>query len=235
MKRRIIVGPDTRFLRLGGRPARVTGVLLAVQAALFLLYVFADGPAWVLQYAASSVQATLEERRYYQPLTALLWHLEPRGLLIDLLALWVFGSALERWWGPRRFVAFYATTGVAGLVVGLAASAALASDRALVGSAGSAVAILVAVAILFPRHLAHLRQVLGVTVRTLAALFGGFLLVGTLMLGAWVDLAVQLGGGAVALLFLYPPKQLLARVQLRRTRRRLQVVRGGAKDDRYVN
>jgi membrane associated rhomboid family serine protease len=237
MRRSIIVGPDTRFLRLGGRPARATAILLGVQLGFFLLYVFADGPRWVLSYLGAGALQTFGELRLWQPLTALFVHIEPRGLILDLLTLWVFGSALERWWGRRRFVWFYLATGVTGLLLGLFFALVSVSRATLVGSSGSAIALLVATAVIFPQHLAQFQSMtLGVKVRLLCLLMGGFALLGTLMLSAWLDSAVELGGGLCALLFVYPPRQLIARWRLRRAKRKLKVVQGGSSGSGgYVN
>jgi membrane associated rhomboid family serine protease len=67
-------------------------------------------------------------------------------LLFNMLALWMIGSALERVWGPKRFLIFY-------LVCGLAAGVAqmfLVSNSVSIGASGAIMGLLAAFAYLFP-------------------------------------------------------------------------------------
>ncbi len=106
MRRRYIeIRPDTRIVNLGGRPPKVVLALLVAQIGLFVIYAFADGPPWVAEHLAASAGRCLRHLQLYQPLTALVIHLGTRGLLFNALSLWIFGSALERTWGPWRLAA----------------------------------------------------------------------------------------------------------------------------------
>jgi membrane associated rhomboid family serine protease len=67
-------------------------------------------------------------------------------ILFNMYALWMFGSVLERVWGPKRFLIFY-------IVCGLAAGVAqmlLVKDGAAVGASGAIMGLLAAFAYLFP-------------------------------------------------------------------------------------
>ena len=67
-------------------------------------------------------------------------------ILFNMYALWMFGSVLERVWGPKRFLIFY-------MVCGLAAGVAqmmLVKDGAAVGASGAIMGLLAAFAYLFP-------------------------------------------------------------------------------------
>ena len=110
-------------------------------------------------------------------------------------------------------------------------------DAILVGSEGSAIALLLAAAVIFPSHLAQFQTMtLGLNVRLISLVLGGFVLLGTLMLAAWLDLAVEIGGGLCALMFLYPPRDLIGRWRVRRAKRKLKVVHGGPSGSGdYVN
>jgi membrane associated rhomboid family serine protease len=236
MKRQIIVGPNTPIVRLGGRPPRVVQWLLVEQVGLFLAYAFADGPAWVRQLLAASGGGTLARLQVYQPLTALWIHLGTQALLFNALVLWLFGSALERWWGGRRFLTFWIVTGVVGLCVGVPFGL-LAPERALAGSAGARMAMLLATARIFPRHLVSLYRLLPFKAGVACLLLGAILLLGDLMSGRYLELAVQLGGAAVALLFLFPPGRQLGQWRVRRAKRKFGVLEGGRgkKGKRYLN
>jgi membrane associated rhomboid family serine protease len=66
-------------------------------------------------------------------------------ILFNMYALWMFGSVLERVWGPKRFLIFYLSCG---LVAGLAQL--LLSNEAAVGASGAIMGLLAAFAYLFP-------------------------------------------------------------------------------------
>jgi rhomboid-like protein len=67
-------------------------------------------------------------------------------ILFNMYSLWMFGSVLERTWGPKRFLIFY-------LVCGLAAGVAqmfLVHQGVAVGASGAIMGLLAAFAYLFP-------------------------------------------------------------------------------------
>jgi membrane associated rhomboid family serine protease len=66
-------------------------------------------------------------------------------ILFNMYALWMFGSVLERVWGPKRFLIFYLSCG---LVAGLAQL--LLSNEPAVGASGAIMGLLAAFAYLFP-------------------------------------------------------------------------------------
>ncbi len=53
----------------------------------------------------------------YQLITHMFMHGSLWHLLFNMLALWMFGSLMEKLWGPKRFLTFYL---ICGLVAGLA-------------------------------------------------------------------------------------------------------------------
>lgn len=234
MKRQIIIGPDTRIVKLGGRPPRVVTWLLVQQVGFFLVYAFADGPAWVALYLAASAEQTLGLLQVWQPLSAVWIHLFARDLLFNALCLWLFGAALERWWGSRRFFIFWVVTGVVGLVVGVLFGMLLPAAR-LAGSSGAALAMVLACSFIFPRHLVSLYQVIPVRARLLCLLLASFLVVGNIFSQAFLTVAVQLGGAAVSLLFIFPLGRSWGALRLRRAKKKFGVVEGGKKDKRYLN
>jgi hypothetical protein len=58
-------------------------------------------PMWVLR-----------DLRVYQPVTYMFIHAGLFHVLFNMLALWMFGTELERVWGTRFFVKFYFVTGI---------------------------------------------------------------------------------------------------------------------------
>lgn len=66
-------------------------------------------------------------------------------ILFNMYALWMFGTALEKVWGPKRFLIFYLLCGLAAGV-----SQLLLSDAAAVGASGAIMGLLAGFAYLFP-------------------------------------------------------------------------------------
>ena len=81
----------------------------------------------------------------YQLVTHMFTHANFMHILFNMYALWIFGTTLERVWGPKRFLIFY-------MACGLAAAAAqlFLSDTAAVGASGAIMGLLAGFAYLFP-------------------------------------------------------------------------------------
>ncbi|HUB59390.1 MAG TPA: rhomboid family intramembrane serine protease [Puia sp.] len=58
--------------------------------------------------------------RYYQLLTYLFIHASWEHVLYNMFALWMFGSILENYWGPKRFLTFYIICGLGAAIAHLA-------------------------------------------------------------------------------------------------------------------
>ncbi len=230
MKRHIVIGPDTKLVNIGGRPPRGVLVLLMVQLGLLLAWAFADGPAWIGKHLALSANQLFGGHKYWQPLTALWLCLDGRAI-IDLLTLWLFGSALERFWGSRRFVVFFVLTGslalLAAAFVGL-----LQPTRVIAGSAGASAAMLVAFAFTFPNHMIFFYGVLPLKAKILVPLLLGFIALGSVLGADTIGGTLLLAGAALALPFLLrrgsprPPRRSRAS-----SSSKLQVIQGGKKDE----
>ncbi len=94
--------------------------LIIVTGAIFLLQTF-DRSGLPLEYLALDSAEVFDRLRLWQPLTYLFLHGGPLHLFFNLFALWMFGSELEEYLGPREFLFYYLFCGVGAgfLVVGL--------------------------------------------------------------------------------------------------------------------
>lgn len=79
-------------------------------------------------------------------------HASLMHLAFNMYGLWMFGSELERVWGPRRFAVFYAVSVLAAALAQLAISAFLGSGAPTVGASGGLFGLLVGFAMLFPQR-----------------------------------------------------------------------------------
>lgn len=60
---------------------------------------------------------TADAFRIWQPFTYLFMHGDFGHIFLNMFALWMFGSALENYWGPKRFLIYYLITGIGAAVI----------------------------------------------------------------------------------------------------------------------
>lgn len=73
-------------------------------------------------------------------------------LAFNMFGLWMFGSELERIWGPRRLGLFYAVSVLAAAVVQLSVTALLGTQVPTVGASGGLFGLLIGFAMVFPQR-----------------------------------------------------------------------------------
>ena len=129
-------------------------ILLITNLALFVLNLIV-GDAMTLRLGLSP-QAVFEQLAVWQPITYMFLH-STGGLghvLFNMLALWMFGTELERTWGTRFFTKYYFVTGIgaglASLVLSLWVDGIYYSTT--VGASGAIYGLLVAYATYFPHR-----------------------------------------------------------------------------------
>ena len=93
-------------------------------------------------------------------------------LFFNMLGLWMFGSELERIWGEKRFLQFYAASVLAAAFAQLIVTALMGSVYPTVGASGGLFGLLFAFAVMFPNRVILLFFVIPMKVRYLVALYG---------------------------------------------------------------
>jgi membrane associated rhomboid family serine protease len=188
-------------------------------------------------------QAVFQQFYFWQVATYLFLHdvQSFMHILFNMLALWMFGVDLERRWGSRGFVKYYAITGVgSGVVTALVSLLPFASTRDIygvttVGASGAIYGLLMAWALLFPH-----RQILFMFIFPLSARVAAFLMGGMAFMAAASGMnnsvaeATHLAGFVIGWLYLKGFSRLrldlsyqLARWRMERTRRKFNVHKGG--------
>ena len=121
--------------------------------------------------------------------TAAFSHNEIWHLAINMFVLWSFGTVLERLWGSRTFVTFYLVAAVFASVCHCLVSTFLMhnSDIPALGASGAVSGLLLAYALLFPRH-----KILLMGIVPVPALLGVLAFVG---IDLWGLFAQTRGGG----------------------------------------
>jgi membrane associated rhomboid family serine protease len=89
----------------------------------------------------------------WQPLTYAFVHANVLHILVNMFAVYMFGSDLERVWGTRRYLTYYFVCVLAAAATQLVVSALTGSHYPTVGASGGVFGLLLAYAVLFPRRM----------------------------------------------------------------------------------
>ncbi|MCU0255443.1 MAG: rhomboid family intramembrane serine protease [Vicinamibacterales bacterium] len=178
----------------------------------------------------------------WQPLTYMFLHRDLFHLLFNMLALWMFGTELERLWGTHRFAKYYGITGAGAAVTTLIVSL-LPFDFAgplyysiTIGASGAIYGLLLAWAIHFPHRPILMFLLFPVPARVFVLIMGAISLwLSITASGGGVAHVTHLGGMVFGYLYLISGRGgLSAEIKYRylkwkmaRTRRRFEVVPGG--------
>ncbi|MCC7383711.1 MAG: rhomboid family intramembrane serine protease [Deltaproteobacteria bacterium] len=99
------------------RPGRAVIALLIMNVAFYVIeLVLMRAGAPVAEYTFLVPGRVFDEGWVWLPFTYVLFHApdQPGHLLFNLLMLWMFGAALESWWGGKRLVVGYIVCALAG-------------------------------------------------------------------------------------------------------------------------
>jgi len=211
----------------GGGKSVVTWLLI-INVVVFLLdMILSSGsrvPRWMSPYFMG--RFTVDEAVYgfqvWRIFTYQFLHADFMHILFNMIGLYFFGPLMEKWWGSRRFLAFYLLCGIGGVIpYTLAATLApgvihtdlpveLARHIGLVGASGSIYGVLIGCAVKYPTmEVRLLFPPIPMKMRTMAMVFLTLALVsvvaGTPNAGG--ELA-HLGGAALGFLLVLKPRVL---------------------------
>jgi membrane associated rhomboid family serine protease len=192
-------------------------------------------------------QEVLRQGRIWELVTYLFVH-SPTDLmhiLFNMLAVWMFGTDLERRWGSRAFTSYYFVTGV-----GAAVSTVLVSlipwapvhavyGAVTFGASGAVYGLLLAWALIFPDRQILFMLFFPVPARVFVFIMGAIALYSAISAsGGPVANIAHLGGLLVGWLYLKGPSNLrldfkyrLTKWRMERLRRKFNIHRGGRDDD----
>jgi membrane associated rhomboid family serine protease len=95
-------------------------------------------------------------------------------ILFNMLALWMFGSTLERMLGGREFLWFYLSAGMFAGLGFLVWGLILRQMNPVVGASGAVLAVMMLYAAHFPTQVIHLFGLIPIEMRWLVALYAAF-------------------------------------------------------------
>ena len=136
------------FNNYGNRFQRTTPVvmnLIIINSLVFFILIMFDGTDEKITRLIALFPFGTEYFKPYQLVTHMFAHGGFFHLLFNMFVLWMFGSMLERVWGPKRFFIFYFACGLAAGVAHL-----LLEYSPAVGASGAIMGLFAAFAYLFP-------------------------------------------------------------------------------------
>jgi membrane associated rhomboid family serine protease len=133
----------------------VTLFLIAANAAVFLLQLAAPGmdtPFALWPLAAAQASGGQVSFQVWQLVTYAFLHGSLLHIGFNMFALYMFGSAMEQVFGPRRYLAYYFVCVLSAAVAQLITSALTGTVYPTVGASGGVFGLLLAYAMYFPHN-----------------------------------------------------------------------------------
>jgi membrane associated rhomboid family serine protease len=216
--------------------------LIGANVAMFLAQTFVPAVMWTLGLMPAAV---LGEFRIWQLGTYMFLHGGVFHLLFNMLALWMFGTELERIWGTRYFLKFYFVTGIGAAALTVLFSlmpfgfAQQLQHAIVVGASGAIYGLLLAYAMYFPDRPIYMYFVFPIPAKYFVAIMGALAFYSSISDSSGIANATHLGGLLVAYLFLksarvHPLSELKYRYlkwKINRVRKKFDVYSGGRADD----
>lgn len=224
-------------------------VLIITNVVAFLVSTIV--PAMIVELGLVP-RAVLEELAIYQLVTYMFLHGGLGHLLFNMLALWMFGTELERTWGTRFFTKYYFVTGAgAGLVTMLWSLSPLPFADSVyysvvIGASGAIYGILLAYAVYFPHRTILFFGIFPIQAKYFVMIVGAIAFLSSVGAGGTgVAHTAHLGGLLVGYLYLknlrggimQEIKYRWLRWKMQRARSRFDVYSGGRRrgDDDWKN
>ena len=228
-----------------GTPSTAIQVLIGVTVAAFFVQLIVPAVTDVLGLVPF---LTLRRLWLWQPLTYMFLHGGVFHILFNMLAVWMFGTELERIWGTRRFVRFYLVTGVgAGVVTVVFSLLPLDVAQSLyrsnvIGASGAVYGLLLAYGMYFPDRPIYLYMLFPIPAKIFVVVMGLIAFYASLSNpGGGVANATHLGGLLVGYALLKTPtvrlspaaevKYRVTKWRIDRMKKKFDVYSGGRSGD----
>jgi membrane associated rhomboid family serine protease len=240
--------PSTRDLAYSFGPGPLSPVIKALiitNVVMFVLSRFVF--PWMTEFLGLMPAAVFQQFRIWQPITYMFLHGTIGHILFNMLALWMFGTELERMWGTPAFLRYYLVTGVAaGTTTMLVSTLPLAMtaplfDSVTIGASGAIYGLLLAYGITFPNRPIYIYFVFPIPAKYFVMIMGGIALLSAMGdSGSGVAHITHLGGLAAGYALLRRPRFSPAsevryrylRWKMDRARKKFAVYGGGKNDKR---
>jgi membrane associated rhomboid family serine protease len=182
----------------------------------------------------------------WQLVTYMFLHGSISHVLFNMLALWMFGTELERMWGTRFFLRYYFAAGIAAAIVTILVSMLPFAFSAplfrvtTIGASGAVYGLLLAYGLTFPNRPIYMYFVFPIPAKYFVMIMGGISLISSISdSGGGIAHITHLGGLFAGFLILrgrhFNPledaRYRYLRWKMDRARRKFGVHAGGRRDD----
>jgi len=237
--------PYTSSFSFGPGPlSTALKALIGANVVMFVAMAFLP-KSWTLDVLGLVPFFVVHQLKVWQLVTYMFLHGGIFHIVFNMLALWMFGTELERIWGSRYFLKFYFVTGVgAGALTVLFSLLPFEFARQLqgatiIGASGAIYGLLLAYALYFPDRPIYMYFVFPIPAKIFVAIMGAIAFFSSLSDAGGVANATHLGGLLVAYLFLkgariHPMSEVKYRYlkwKINRVRKKFDVYSGGRADD----
>jgi membrane associated rhomboid family serine protease len=205
----------------------------------------------LIDYFGLVPEAVIERQWIWQPITYMFLHEGIFHILFNMLGIWMFGVELERLWGTKFFLHYYAVTGVGAavttVIVALLPFAATSQiyPAVTIGASGALYGLLLAFALYYPHRPILMFMLFPVPAKYFVIIIGAIAFLSSTSAGApKVAHAAHLGGMIFGYLYLRGRgggmtaeiKYRYLKWKMNRLRRKFDVYSGGRSDwDRNVH
>jgi membrane associated rhomboid family serine protease len=149
----------------------------------------------------------------WQLVTYLFLHKDVWHLVWNMLALWMFGTPLERDWGTRRFLKYYFICGIGAGVCDVLLNAAIGNwGGATIGASGAIYGLLLAFGVCYPEQIVLMFLLFPMKAKYFVMIFAAIELWMSMSVNSGVSNIAHLGGMAVG--FVYLKSRLRMRLKL---------------------
>ncbi len=173
----------------------VTKIVLA-NVIVYILQIIMQGTEFTRLFALYP-RLVVTRGYIWQLVTYMFLHGGLFHLAFNMLIIWMFGTALEQIWGPKRFLQFYFICGIGGAV----SSFIFSFNNAVIGASGAGYGILLAYAVLFPYNQIYVWGILPMRARTLVIILAAIEFISGFRSGDGIAHFAHLGGMAAGLLY----------------------------------
>jgi membrane associated rhomboid family serine protease len=222
--------------------------LIATNVGVFVLMKLMPAPMeQALQEFLGLVPAALfQQFHFWQPVTYMFLHGTIGHIFFNMLALWMFGTELERMWGTKFFVRYYLATGIAAalttVLVSLVPTAVTGRMfyAATIGASGAIYGVLLAYGLTFPNRPIYVYLILPIPAKYFVMIMGAIALLSAMGdTGGDIAHIAHLGGLVAGYLLLRgrhlsPVNEVRYRYlrwKMDRARKKFGVYSGGRHDD----
>ncbi len=177
--------------------------LIAVNVGIFVLMWLMPSTMRqpVQMYLGLVPDAIFRSFRIWQPVTYMFLHADIGHIFFNMLALWMFGTELERMWGTKYFLRYYFVTGIAAAITTVLvsllsfASTARMFDSVTIGASGAIYGVLLAYGLTFPNRPIYVYFVLPIPAKYFVMIIGFIALLSSMgASGSGIAHITHLGG-----------------------------------------